>query len=141
MNDAEQCKMNASQTLVFVKNYEDQIFQCTYNVPNCKDHTNFQGNMKMFDLNILGISECRWVDTGRKYLSNDNIHVIFFLAEIRNTKQAIGSKEDVKKPYIELSLEKLEPLIKDVNIHNVAKNHGYWKIMFCALCTAFSLKE
>lgn len=84
MNDAEQCKMNASQTLVFVKNYEDQIFQCTYNVPNCKDHTNFQGNMKMFDLNILGISECRWVDGGRKYLSNDNIHVIFFLAEMRN---------------------------------------------------------
>lgn len=39
--------------------------------------TQFCWKMKMYDLDILGISESRWLDKGRSYLSNDNTGVIF----------------------------------------------------------------
>jgi hypothetical protein len=36
------------------------------------------GEMKNYSLNILGVSECRWTGQGKKILSNNEMHNIYY---------------------------------------------------------------
>ena len=63
------------------------LFECksTFRIGYCNVRTMHQigkcaqvcSEMKNYDLDILGVSECRWTNAGKQLLFNENLHIIY----------------------------------------------------------------